>query len=283
MIKEPKKQKMKFQRQYELFKDNHMPDYELKDIFEIHLPFWYCRQSVVVEKNVEVDRFSKIILQTIQLGLMKHSEICEFLGVDANSFITSQFHFLIKNGLIDETLRSNDSEYKITFDGVSFLERKKKIVSVETVGFEYFYNDLTHELVEISQSFDLQNNSASKNRKFSQYQVLQSNLLGDNVIQIPHKNRPHKLKKVEFANFFNQQNKTVSFYDFEHTDKVMHKRSICFLAFEYEDKTGLKVYDIRHSKKSVKTFHKNEIEKKLSKKVTEYLKKNPLKKEMLRL
>src|SRR5690606_42131567 len=61
-------------------------DYELKNIFEIYLPFWFCRQNVVVEREIELDRFSKIILQTIQSGFTKHSEVCKFLGVEPDAF-----------------------------------------------------------------------------------------------------------------------------------------------------------------------------------------------------
>jgi hypothetical protein len=293
MSKEQNKLRQKFHRQYEMFKDNHKPDYELNTIFEIYLPFWFCRQNVVVEKDIELDRFSKIILQTIQTGLVKHSDICRFLGVKINSFVTSQFHFLIKNGLLDETPIINDTEYGITYDGLSFLERKKKITSVETVEFEYFYNDLTLEfldtqrfnflvndmtsdLVDTNQPLDKKNVSSGKRKRFSGYQVLQTNRLPVNRIEIPHKNRPYNLNKVEFANFFNQQHKDSSFYDFESAEKEMHKRSICFLAFEYEDKTGIRIYDIRHSKKTVKAFDRHEIEENLTKKSSDYFKKNPL-------
>ncbi len=93
--------KQKFHREFTMFKDHRKPDYELKNIFEIYLPFWFCRQNVVVEREIELDRFSKIILQTIQSGFTKHSEVCRFLGVEPDAFVTMQFHFLIKNNLLN--------------------------------------------------------------------------------------------------------------------------------------------------------------------------------------
>lgn len=283
----------KFQREFTMFKDNRKPDYELKSIFEIYLPFWFCRQNVVVEREIELDRFSKIILQTINTGFKKHSEVCKFLGVEANSFVTTQFHFLLKNGLLNETPISNDTEYEITFEGFSFLERKKKITAVETVEFEYFYNDLTlefldkhrfdflvndltKEYVDTSKPLDTKGISEGKRAKFSGYQVLQTNLLPLNRIEIPHKNKPYNLNKVEFANFFNRQFQDKSFYDFESNNIETHKRSICFLAFEYEDKTGVKIYEIRHFKKTVKEFDRHELEEKLTKETTNFYKKTPL-------
>lgn len=281
--------KQKFHREFTIFKDNRKPDYELKTIFEIYLPFWFCRQNVVVEKEIELDRFSKIILQTIQSGFTKHSEVCRFLGVEANSFVTMQFHFLIKNGLLNETPISNDTEYEITFDGLSFLERKKKITTTETVEFEYFYNDLTFEFldkhrfdflindltkdfVDTSKPLDTKNISEGKRKKFSGYKVLQTNLLPPDRIEIPHKNKPYNLNKVEFANFFNKQQSDKSFYDFESNNIETHKRSICFLAFEFEDKTGIKTYEVRHFKKTVNKFERHEIEEALSKCTTSFFK-----------
>lgn len=293
MSKEQNKPQQKFQREFAMFKDNRKPDFELKTIFEIYLPFWFCRQNVVVEREIELDRFSKIILQTIQNGFTKHSEVCEFLGVETNSFVTTQFHFLLKNGLLNETPISNDTEYEITFEGFSFLDRKKKITAVETVEFEYFYNDLTlefldkhrfdfvvndltKEYVDTSKPLDTKNISEGKRAKFSGYQVLQTNLLPPNRIEVPHKNKPYNLNKVEFANFFNKQFQDKSFYDFESNNIETHKRSICFLAFEYEDNTGVKTYDIRHFKKTVKEFDRHELEEKLTKQTTDFYKKNPL-------
>ena len=293
MSKEQNTNKKQFHREFMLFKDNYKPDFELKNIFEIYLPFWFCRQNVVVEKGIELDRFSKIILQTIQSGFTKHSKICKFLGVETNSFVTMQFHFLIKHGLLNETPISNDTQYEITYEGLSFLERKKKITVVETVEFEYFYNDLTIEfldkhrfdflvndltkdLVDTSKPLDTKNISERKQKKFSGYKVLERHRLPENINEIPHRNRPYNLNKVEFANFFNKQYKEASFYDYESNNIETHKRSICFLAFEYEDKTGVKKYDIRHFKKTVIKFDKYEIEENLTKQATEYFKKYPL-------
>lgn len=297
MSNDQNKHKEKFHREFTMFKYNRKPDFELKDIFEIYLPFWFCRQNVIVEREIELDRFSKIILQSIQNGFTKHSEICQFLGVEINSFVIAQFHFLLKNRLLTETSISNDTDYEITFEGLSFLDRKKKVTTVETIEFEYFYNELTLEFldkhrfdflindlskdfVDTSKPLDAKNISEGKKKKFSGYKVLQTNLLSPGRIEIGHKNRPYNLNKVEFANFFNKQHQDKLFYDFETNDIETHKRSICFLAFEYEDQTGKnqtgeKIYEIRHFKKTVVEFTTNEIEDNLTKQTTAYLNKNP--------
>ncbi len=300
MSNDQNKHKEKFHREFTMFKDNRKPDFELKSIFEIYLPFWFCRQNVVVEREIELDRFSKIILQSIQSGFTKHSEICQFLGVEINSFVIAQFHFLIKNGLLTETSVSNDTVYEITFEGLSFLDRKKKVTAVETIEFEYFYNeltlefldkhrfdflinDLTKDFVDTSKPLDTKNISEGKKKKFSGYIVknrkdLEKNgvFLKSGVVEIKHNNKPYNLNKVEFANFFNKQHQDKSFYDFETNDIETHKRSICFLAFEYTDQTGTNIYEIRHFKKTVNDFTTNEIEDSLTKQTTAYLNKNPL-------
>ncbi len=107
--------------------------------------------------------------------------------------------------------------------------------------------------------------------------MLERHRLPSNIIEIPHRNRPYNLNKLEFANFFNQQYQDQSFYDFDSNNFETHKRSIFYLAFEYENKTGVKIYEIRHFRKTVLEFDKNELEEKISKQTTEFFKKNPLK------
>ncbi len=43
---------------------------------------------------------------------------------------------------------SYETQYEITFEGLAFLEKKNKITVVETVKFDYFYNDLTLEFLD---------------------------------------------------------------------------------------------------------------------------------------
>lgn len=284
----------KFQRVYDTYKHNHKPDFELKNVFEIYLPFWSCRTSVVVEKDLELDRFSKIILQLVQSGTNKHSKICAFLGVDTDSFVTTQFHFLIKHGLLSEELLPDDALYSLTHEGVSFLEKKSKIKNLETVEFEYYVNDLSSEFLS-KQKFNFHTNdltgdyvdtslmmdghkvSQGKRQQFSGYQVLERHRLPDNIIEIPHRNKPYSINKVDFANFFNKQHRGTTFYDLEDNEIEAHKRSICFVALEYEDASGTKRYDIRHIKKTVQKFSEHAIEETLSKRTTDFLKKSPLK------
>ena len=73
---------------WQVRKDDHKTEgYNLKDIFEIDLPFWQCKQNLYVEKDVEIDRFSFIILELVNSGKNKYSEIYDFLGIDEDSFV----------------------------------------------------------------------------------------------------------------------------------------------------------------------------------------------------
>ena len=293
MSKEQNNLNQKFQSEFKKFKDNHNPDYDLIGVFEIYLPFWVCKQNVVIQKEIEIDRFSKIILQIINNGIIKHTEVCQFLGIDTNSFVTTQFHFLIKNGLLNDKETSSGLEYEISNEGLSFLERKSKVAALETIEFEYFYNDLTleflnkqrfefytndltKEYIDINMPFDSIKISDGKRKKFSAYVVKQTNSLQSGICAIPHKNKPINLNKVDFATFFNKQQKDVSFYDFERSSIETHRRSISFLAFEYINSSGNRIYDIRRSPKTVVEFYGNEIEENLSKYTTEYYRKHPL-------
>ena len=52
-----------FRKVFNQFKNDHKTEgYELESIFDIYLPFWQCKQDIVIETAVEIDRFSRIIL-----------------------------------------------------------------------------------------------------------------------------------------------------------------------------------------------------------------------------
>lgn len=276
-----------FQEIWEHFKDHHKTEgYQLMNIFDIYLPFWQCKQNVVVEKDIELDRFSRIILELINNKLVKHSEICAFLGIDEDNFATVQFHFLLKNDLIREI---ENGVYEITHEGISFLENKTKLKNIETVEFEYFVtekmdylkNDLTQDFFNPNFPIDTQLSKGKKNN-FSGYAIMQTNQVQktDNSKEIPHKQKPTfrfvSDQRNNFTSFFNEQFKDKNFYDFADNEIEVHKRSICFygLLFENESNKEEQILEIRHSKKSVKEFQNSELEKVLTDKATKYLKEN---------
>ncbi len=279
-----KDDKNKYQSIYNKFKNHKKTEgFELKKISEIFIPFWYCKQKIVVEKDVEIDRFSKILLELINNNISVHSEICSFLGIKETDFTTMQFHYLLKNELIEEKYEKGNSIYEITHKGISFLKGKSKVQNIETVEFEYFYNDLSMEMLDIvdykylyndlSQEYfnprePLDKNTSKNKRKvFSGYQVVQTHKLkGSKIEQLTHKNRPslNQIKQSDFASFFNNQKSDMSFYDFDDKDIELHKRSILFLKLEYENDEYQKEYEIRQFKSSVKEFKGNILEEKLS-------------------
>ncbi len=263
----------RFQKIWEQFKDHHkIEGYKLVGIFDIYLPFWQCKQNVVVEKDIELDRFSRIILELINNKLVKHAEICAFLGIDEDNFATVQFHFLLKNDLIREI---GNGIYEITYEGVSFLQNKTKLKNIETVEFEYFVtekmdylkNDLTQDFFDPNLPIDTQL-SKGKKSNFSGYAVMQTHQVQktDNSKEIPHKQKPTfrfvSEQRNNFTSFFNSQFKDKNFYDFADNEIEVHKRSICFygLLYEKEDNKEERILEIRHSKKSVKEFKNYELE-----------------------
>ena len=126
----------RFQQDWERFKDHHKTEgFKLVSIFDIYLPFWQCKQNVVIEKEMELDRFSRIIIELVNNKITSHNEICAFLGIDEDSFVTVQFHFLLKNDLVRET---QIGVYEITHDGLSFLQNKTKLKSITFIKFQSF-------------------------------------------------------------------------------------------------------------------------------------------------
>jgi len=250
-------------------------DYRLKHIFEIYLPFWQCKQNIVVEKELELDRFSKILLKYIRWEKKyherepSHADICEFLGIEKDHFsITMQLYFLKKNNWIRSIEPDN---YEITHEGIEFLENKKRPLTMETKDFEYMagekysFNDMTNDF------FDF------RGYKYSQTHAMEKE---SNKVYIKHRNKPTyrkvEEKRNDFFKFYNavKENPNEFFYDFADNTLECHKRSICFLGFLYEkkEKSDDIIIDIRQFKESVEIFKGNVLEEELSRKVTEYVK-----------
>lgn len=284
---ENKKLTKRFQKIWKKYQNHYTTEgYQLIDIFDIYLPFWQCKQSIIVEKDVELDRFSRIILELINNRITSHTDICKVLGIDEDSFVTMQFHFLIKNDLIRDT----GEEYEITYEGIQFLKNKSKIKNVETIDFEYFVtermsylkNDLTQEF--FNPNFPIDTKLSQKRiNDFGGYQLIQYNRIksDESLIMIPFSRKPSYREisenRSDFSLFFNTQYSDKLFYDFADNSIEAHKRNICFIGLVYqkEDNIEEQLLEIRHSKKSVRIFKSHEKEDILSNKTTKYLKENP--------
>lgn len=266
MTKNPVKQK--HQKVFNTFKnDKKTEDFELKQIHEIYLPFYECKQSIVAEKTVTLDRFTNVILSAIKAGITTHTEICAFLGVKADDFVTMQFHYLLKNDLIVEQKEA----YTITRNGVNFLNKKHNIKQLEVVDYKYYFNDITQTYFNPLQRID-----TNVKKKFSGYRMLQTHKLV-NALKVDHKNRPtfNKIKQTEFAALFNKEYANMSFYDFENQEIESHRRSIALLCLEYVSADNQKEYEIRQYDKSVEKNNGYMLEKTLTKAMNTYLKQKP--------
>ncbi|MDR3000213.1 MAG: zinc-ribbon domain-containing protein [Fibromonadaceae bacterium] len=277
-----------FQKEWAEFKDHYSTEgYCLKYVFEIYLPFWQCKQNIIVEKDLEMDRFSKILLELIINGYSSHSEICQFLGIEEDNFCTMQLHFLIKNNLI----REKPEGYEVTHEGLDFLKNRKKPKTLETEEFDYMVkekynflkNDITNDFFDPSKPIDEQL-STLKKMVFSGYEILQTHKIKkQGEVTIGHINNPtyRKIagKRNDFTEFFTAMNPAKNFYDFADSEFESHKRSICFLGFWYEkeDDSNDRKIDIRQFEKTVKKFENNELEEELSDKVTKYILNNDVK------
>jgi predicted transcriptional regulator len=278
-----------FQKTWTKFKDYHQTsDFQLIEVFDIYLPFWKCEQNIVIEKDVDLDRFSRVILELIQLNVNKQEDLCKFLGIEVDSFVTMQFHFLLKNGLITELVQG---QYEITPEGLNFLENKSKIRNINSVDFEYFVtektaylkNDLTQEFFDSQLPID-QELSTGKIKAFSGYNLIQTHRLNEleGARKIPHKKQKPSFQNIvkqrnDFSKFFNNQFQDKNFYDFGEPELRAYQRSICFIGLLYEDENGDQKLDIRQSKKSVKRFDGAcHLERLLSQRATKFISKKRL-------
>lgn len=257
----------KHQKVFNTFRDDKKTNgFELKQIHEIYLPFYECTQSIVAEKTVAIDRLSNIILSTIKAGIITHSEICAFLGVKEDDFVTMQFHYLLKNDLITETING----YQITRIGINFLNKNHNLQQVELVDFKYYYNAITQTYFNPLQLID-----TNRKTKFSGYKMLQTHRLS-NMLKIEHTNRPtfNSIMQTDFAALFNKEHTNSAFYDFENQDIEIHRRSIVFLCLEYVSVDNQKEFEIRQFKNSVEKSNGYILEETLTKAVNKYLKQN---------
>ena len=279
----------RFQKVGNKFKDHHRTEgYYLEEVFDIYLPFWECVQNVVIEKDMEMDRFSRIILDLVNSGYVSHNEICGFLGVKDDSFVCIQFHYLLKNDLIRERPGQN---YEITYEGLSFLDNTSQSRNMGNMNFEYFMtekmyylkNDMTRDFFDADLPIDTEL-SKGKMKEFSGYKMMQTDRIKKekSAKTIEHnKLKPNfrsvASKRSDFAAFFNSRFHNKNFYDFGEPELRAHKRNICFTGLLYLDDDGNKLMDIRQSEKSVKGFRGNyERENLLSDYVTGYIQKNRL-------
>lgn len=269
----------RFQGVWEQFKDHHKTEgYMLANIFDIYLPFWQCKQNIVIEKDIELDRFSRIILELINNKITDHTEICKVLGIDEDSFVTVQFYFLLKNDLIREI---QNSTYEITHEGLSFLQKKTTLKNLEIVEFEYLICDLIQDFFDPNTPIDLKVSAGRKNN-FSGYVVMKTDQIikSETAKEIPHKQKPTfrfvNDQRNNFTSFFNKKFKDKNFYDFADSDFKARERSICFygLLYENENNNDERILEIRQSQKSVKKSKALEFEQTLSFKATKYLKEN---------
>jgi hypothetical protein len=278
-----------FQRIWTKFRDYHQTsDFQLMEVFDIYLPFWKCEQNVVIEMDIDLNRFSRVILELIQINVDTHEDLCKFLGVEVDSFVLMQFHFLLKNGLITELIQG---QYEITHEGLSFLENKSKIRNIDSVDFEYFVtermaylkNDLTQEFFDPHLPID-QQLSKGKIKAFSGYNLVQTHRLTQpkDAKAIPHKKQKPSFQTIvkqrnDFSKFFNSQFQDKNFYDFGEPELRAYRRSICFIGLLYEDESGHQQLDIRQSKKSVKSFDgAYYLERLLSQRATKFISKKRL-------
>lgn len=280
-------------KKYEKIWQKHKEDYKtegyrLKDIFEIDLPFGQCKQNLYVEKDIEIDRFSNILLELVKNGYNRYSEIYKILGTDEDSFVNIQFNYLIKNNF----LREIDNEtLEITPEGINFMNKKTKLKKTETEDFEFlipdpFYyikNDLSGAFFNPQMPID-KNWSQGKKNDFSGYSLIQSHKkqIKNDIKEIRHSNTPsfNRLEEMrsDFASFYNRMFKEKTFYDFADTQLEAHKRNIRFLGLLFENENNpheIKV-DIRQYQQSVRKFDmKFYKEETLSKLVTKYYQEKP--------
>jgi hypothetical protein len=273
--------------------------HELLCLFDIYLPFWQVIQDVYFETEMEMSKFTKILLELIKNGIKSHSDICSFLGIEEDDFCVMQLRFMEE--ICGFIWKIEKGCYEITPNGWLFLENKTKkqlkamgkdefeFMMTGKEGKTYHENDMTEDFFDPKRPFDEKKYSEEKNNKFSGYKIMawpkdKEDLERKNIIE--HENQPTRDKLVErqsdFAIFYKRHqdkkdndDKIKTFYDFGRRKPYTDKKYICFLACLYVNKDNMGDLEIRihQSADSVKKFNREweyELEETLSNQVTKY-------------
>jgi hypothetical protein len=266
--------KEEFQEVSRLYKEEHLnKGYLLAEVKAIYFPIWKCKQEIIITTQAPIDRFSQVVLQTIVAGHSKHEDICAFLGIEENSFVLGQFHYLLKQ----DWVRIDSAQvYWLTPKGRALLEKEANIKQLKTVEFEYYTIEAskpkkgTSRVQFFNPKLPLNSNlSEAKQKNFKGYRIFQNNRLEEDAsIQVMphHQNKAPTLnslkgQKNDFAAFFKEVSKH-NFYDFGKATLKCHPHSLCFLHLKYTKEADAKaiLVETRQFSKSVVEFGGFELE-----------------------
>ncbi|MBL4648206.1 MAG: hypothetical protein JKY03_00620 [Aureispira sp.] len=268
--------KEEFQEVLRLYKEEYLSKgYLLTEVKAIYFPIWKCKQEVIIATQAPIDRFSQVVLQTIAAGHSKHEDICAFLGIEADSFVLGQFHYLLKQ----DWIRIDSAQvYWLTPKGKALLEKEANIKQLKTVEFEYYTIEPskakkgTSSLQFFNPKLPLNSKwSEAKQTNFKGYRIFQNNRLEEDAsVQVMphHQNKAPNLNALkaqrnDFAAFFKEVSKH-SFYDFGKPSLKCHPHSLCFLQLRYTKEEDAKaiLVETRQFSKSVVEFGGFELEEK---------------------
>lgn len=238
--------------------------YALKELKVVYFPIWKCKQEIILTTQAPIDRFSQVILQAIAVGCSKHTAICAFLGIEMDSFVLGQFHYLLKQ----DWIRINSEQvYWLTPRGKTLLKEEANIQQLKTIEFEYYTREQkkpqkgSSKLQFFNSKRPLNSKlSTAKKQDFKGYRIFQNNRLEENSsieIMPHHQNQAPNLNRLkaqrnDFAAFFKELT-SYNFYDFGSASLKCHPHSLCFLRLTYQKKEDKKAFlvDVRQFSKSV--------------------------------
>ncbi|MEG9862229.1 MAG: hypothetical protein V6Z81_06975 [Parvularculales bacterium] len=269
--------------------------YERKWDAEIYIPFWRCKQEIHALTEVMPDEFTRIIFGLIDGGVVRHTEICNFLGISEDSFILDHLIDMAKCGFLIKNIESeNNTYYELTAEGREFFEdnntdiKKHETIDVEyyilaisqmgTGDYEDFLKNLDQPLFSDDDSTDIESDY-----EFSGYKSVKTRDLSiggsypPNCIISEKKPTLSNIDKPEFVEFYNRNHEHY-FYDFCGSKRidaipVSIKFNLIFFEDEYLDWN----IEVRHCRKTLRKFDKTRptLESELTEYVTKYIKQNP--------
>lgn len=261
------------QKVWSLYKEIHLnKGYLLAEVKAVYFPIWKCKQEIIITTETPLDGFSQVVLQTIAAGKVQHKDICVFLGIEEDSFVLGQFHYLLKQDWIRV---DSEQVYSLTPKGNVLLDQEANIQQLKTIEFEYYTLE-ERKLTKGRSNLSFFNPksplssklSEAKQKKFKGYRIFQNNRLEENpLIQVlpHHQNQAPSLtvlkeQRNDFAAFVKEVTGN-NFYDFGKSSLKTHPHSLCFLELNYQKEGTLKnLVEVRQFSKSVFELNGFELE-----------------------
>ena len=233
--------------------------YFLVDIKDFYVPLINCDVELILNDELTNDNLSRLLLNIIKL-FKTHKEVCNFLGVLEDDFVTCQIDYLVQEGYVLIDYINGNKSYEVTDKGNSFIYDRFVTETRLNRRLQFTICGLTNRYYSYIEDQFLENDYP-ENNGFSKYHVIH------NVVKSRFKEiiklglctdvSVEYLNNTEFYKFVDREMMHGNFFDFA-SDSVNPKYSyIQFSILKYKNDNNELFIEIRHNPKTSVDFTGN--------------------------